>query len=128
VAAGRCLMWGQCTARTGGIGKEFSVSWDLTTRAIISPGCDFFGFCRRVEPAGNDLETMSETEPDISKLQPLPIEVSSAGQANADLAAADAPGDRQPEENLKEREEKLIDEGVEETFPASDPVSVKRIT
>jgi hypothetical protein len=71
---------------------------------------------------------MSETEPDISKLQPLPIEVSSAGQANADLAAADAPGDRQPEENLKEREEKLIDEGVEETFPASDPVSVKRIT
>ena len=71
---------------------------------------------------------MSETESDISKLQPLPIEVSSAGQANADLAAADAPGDRQPEENLEEREEKLIDEGVEETFPASDPVSVKRIT
>jgi hypothetical protein len=71
---------------------------------------------------------MSETEPDLSKLQPLPIEVSSAGQANADLAAADASGDRQPGENLEEREEKLIDEGVEETFPASDPVSVKRIT
>ncbi len=26
------------------------------------------------------------------------------------------------------RQEALVDEGVEETFPASDPVSVKRIT
>jgi hypothetical protein len=26
------------------------------------------------------------------------------------------------------RQEELLDEGVEETFPASDPVSVKRIT
>ncbi len=31
-------------------------------------------------------------------------------------------------ESLKERQEELLDEGVEETFPASDPVSVKRIT
>ena len=28
----------------------------------------------------------------------------------------------------KEHQEDLLDEGVEETFPASDPVSVKRIT
>jgi hypothetical protein len=77
---------------------------------------------------GNDAETMSRTEPDISKLQPLPIEVSSAGQANADLAAANALGDRQPGENLEEREEKLIDEAVQETYPASDPISVPRIT
>lgn len=26
------------------------------------------------------------------------------------------------------RQEKLLDEGIEETFPASDPVSAKRIT
>lgn len=26
------------------------------------------------------------------------------------------------------RQEALVDEGIEETFPASDPVSVKRIT
>jgi hypothetical protein len=26
------------------------------------------------------------------------------------------------------RQEALLDEGIEETFPASDPVSVKRIT
>ncbi|MDB5557908.1 MAG: hypothetical protein JWQ36_842 [Enterovirga sp.] len=50
------------------------------------------------------------------------------GQAMADLAAADAPGDRQPGEDLKERQEKLLDEAVEETFPASDPISPKRIT
>ncbi len=28
----------------------------------------------------------------------------------------------------RDRQEDLIDEGVEESFPASDPVSVKRIT
>ena len=31
-------------------------------------------------------------------------------------------------EDPKDRQEELLDEGVEETFPASDPVSVKRIT
>ncbi|AQR61494.1 hypothetical protein BZG35_07390 [Brevundimonas sp. LM2] len=30
--------------------------------------------------------------------------------------------------NAEDRQEALIDEGVEETFPASDPVSAKRIT
>ena len=28
----------------------------------------------------------------------------------------------------EDRQEALIDEGIEETFPASDPVSAKRIT
>lgn len=28
----------------------------------------------------------------------------------------------------EDRQEALVDEGIEETFPASDPVSVKRIT
>lgn len=31
-------------------------------------------------------------------------------------------------EKAEDRQEALIDEGVEETFPASDPISVKRIT
>ncbi len=31
-------------------------------------------------------------------------------------------------EKAEDRQEALIDEGVEETFPASDPVSAKRIT
>lgn len=31
-------------------------------------------------------------------------------------------------ENAEDRQEALVDEGVEETFPASDPVSAKRIT
>ena len=60
--------------------------------------------------------------------RPLPIEKGSAGQANADLAAEHAPGNRKPGEDLDARQEQLLDEGVEETFPASDPVSVKRIT
>ena len=35
---------------------------------------------------------------------------------------------RQRERDAGDRQEALVDEGVEETFPASDPVSVKRIT
>jgi hypothetical protein len=62
------------------------------------------------------------------ELRPLPIQKSSAGQANADLAADRAPGDSKPGENLAARQEQLLDEALEETFPASDPISVKRIT
>lgn len=32
------------------------------------------------------------------------------------------------ERGAEDRQEALVDEGIEETFPASDPVSVKRIT
>jgi hypothetical protein len=35
---------------------------------------------------------------------------------------------RQEERHVEDRQEALIDEGLEETFPASDPVSAKRIT
>lgn len=34
----------------------------------------------------------------------------------------------QKENGAENRQEALVDEGVEETFPASDPVSAKRIT
>jgi hypothetical protein len=52
----------------------------------------------------------------------------STGQPATETASDKAPGDRQPGENLKERQDKLLDEAVEETFPASDPISPKRIT
>ncbi|MDD3838522.1 MAG: hypothetical protein WCY15_08465 [Phenylobacterium sp.] len=48
--------------------------------------------------------------------------------ARADDAAAAAPGDRRPDADLKQRQERLLDEGLEETFPASDPVAVVRLT
>lgn len=48
--------------------------------------------------------------------------------ARADDAAAAAPGDIGPDCDRRERQDQLLDEGVEETFPASDPVAVKRIT
>ena len=50
------------------------------------------------------------------------------GQSKADLAAEAAPGDRVPGEDLKARQDQLLDEAIEETFPASDPISPKRIT
>jgi hypothetical protein len=51
-----------------------------------------------------------------------------SGKPTGNEPAMDAPGDRKPGEDLAERQEKLIDEAVEETFPASDPISPKRIT
>ena len=50
------------------------------------------------------------------------------GVSNADLAAASAPGDRVPGEDLNKRQDQLLDEAIEETFPGSDPISPKRIT
>ena len=50
------------------------------------------------------------------------------GQSLADLAARSAPGDRMPGEDLVARQEALLDEAIEETFPASDPIAPKRIT
>ena len=35
---------------------------------------------------------------------------------------------REAARDSEDRQEALLDEGLEETFPASDPVSVKRIT
>src|SRR5215218_4305646 len=49
-------------------------------------------------------------------------------RAKSDLAAASAPGDRVPGEDLKQRQDQLVDQAVEETFPASDPISPKHIT
>ena len=56
------------------------------------------------------------------------IDPATMPQAQADRAAEQAPGDLEPGEDLVERQEKLLDEAVEETFPASDPIAPKRIT
>jgi hypothetical protein len=45
-----------------------------------------------------------------------------------DRAADAAPGPRIPNEDLEKRQDQLLDEAVEETFPASDPITPKRIT
>ena len=59
---------------------------------------------------------------------PAPVERGSGGQANADQAAGSAPGERKQGEDLDKRQDQLVDEAVEETFPASDPISPKHIT
>ena len=60
--------------------------------------------------------------------RPRSKEEHNTGQARADLAAEAAPGDRALDEDLQQRQDELLDEAVEETFPASDPISPKRIT
>lgn len=62
------------------------------------------------------------------KDRPAPIERASGGQHNADKAAESAPGPVTEDADLKARQEELLDEAVEETFPASDPIAPKRIT
>ena len=47
-----------------------------------------------------------------------------SGAARADDAAAAAPGELKPHDNLRDRQEQLLDEGIQETYPASDPVAV----
>ena len=49
---------------------------------------------------------------------------------DADKAAdaLDPNGADDAEDDPKSREDQLLDEGLEETFPASDPVSAKHIT
>ena len=49
-------------------------------------------------------------------------------QGDPDRAADAAPGPRVPNEDLEKRQDQLLDEAVEETFPASDPIAPKRIT
>ena len=48
-------------------------------------------------------------------------------QAQADRAAETAPGDYGDGQDLRARQERLLDEAIEETFPASDPISPKVI-
>lgn len=62
------------------------------------------------------------------KDRPAPIERASGGQHNADKAAEAAPGECAADADLDKRQDQLLDEAVEETFPASDPISPKRIT
>jgi hypothetical protein len=55
-------------------------------------------------------------------------ETRTSGQYKADLAADAAPEPLRPGDDLRQRQEQLLDEAIEETFPASDPISPKRIT
>ncbi|HEX5183694.1 MAG TPA: hypothetical protein VFW19_11160 [Allosphingosinicella sp.] len=54
--------------------------------------------------------------------EPSVYEKGSSG-ARADEAAAAAPADMKPGDDPCARAEELLDEAIEETFPASDPIS-----
>ena len=61
---------------------------------------------------------------------PSPVMASIVGAcAVVAIGAIGKPDQLEQDKRIAEnRQEALIDEGVEESFPASDPVSVKRIT
>ena len=51
-------------------------------------------------------------------------QAASNGEAPDSSAATSIPNKSKHGNDLRARQEKLLDEGVQETFPASDPVSV----
>jgi hypothetical protein len=59
-----------------------------------------------------------------AKMVMMAHEISDSGASKADDAAAAAPGEMAADADLQVRQEKLLDEAVQETFPASDPISV----
>ena len=91
---------------------------------------------REGSPAGQEYDQWIEAE------QELDAENTGAGSAvshddkdkrgipetKADEAAGAAPAQHAPDEDLDARQDKLLDQAVEETFPGSDPISPKRIT
>jgi hypothetical protein len=58
----------------------------------------------------------------------MSAETQKPNQADDDRAAGDARPEDAGHDETKRRHDELLDEGVEETFPASDPVAVKHIT
>lgn len=49
-------------------------------------------------------------------------------ESRTNEAAAAAPDQHVPGENLDHRQDKLLDQALEETFPNNDPISPKQIT
>lgn len=84
----------------------------------------------------SDLESDSLSDSDLKELDYMPDDkedrvLTKGGEAvDGDKAADDAATDDSPETPKAEKrhEDKRLDEGLEETFPASDPVSAKHIT
>ncbi len=72
------------------------------------------------EPAAPEPEDSAEPE-DMAE----PEETAEPGETTE---PDDAAAHEETAEDRFPHQEELLDEGVEETFPASDPVSVKRIT
>ncbi len=56
-----------------------------------------------------------------------PKEGGTPGRIDADRAADDAPDQAVEGEDLKKRQDQLLDEALEETYPASDPIAPKQI-
>jgi hypothetical protein len=70
-------------------------------------------------------QTPTDPEPRSFDPDAPPMSDDEIGNAPAQGSGASADD---VEEECDPRQEALLDEGVEETFPASDPVSVKHIT
>lgn len=82
------------------------------------------GLEAELEPEGSDVISTDDEEDLTMNPQPQEDPRSPMGVTDDNRAPEHISGVKKG----KAHQEELLDEGVEETFPASDPVSVKRIT
>ncbi len=75
-----------------------------------------------------DLEELDYKEKTIVKPEERTFNQAGEKPAKNPDADHDIAKAREANDDVNAHQEELLDEGVEETFPASDPVSVKRIT
>lgn len=73
-----------------------------------------------------DDQERSNTPP--TPIDPNEADAAGRGRIDPDRAADAAPGPFVPGEDLAERQDRLLDEALEETFPGSDPISPKHTT
>jgi hypothetical protein len=95
----------------------------------------FVGDLENVDAAGfsaRDLESDELSDQDLEELdykaRPAANAVEEDRPADPPVPAVEASDDDAEKDEVDRHQDELLDEGVEETFPASDPVSVKRIT
>lgn len=83
------------------------------------------------DPADDDVDKYESRNVSDADLRDLGYQTEGqggqSGQGEGSSQGSGASAD-DVEEEVHPRQDELLDEGVEETFPASDPVSVKRIT
>jgi len=80
------------------------------------------------DPGDDDVDAYESREVSDEDLRAMGYQPTRNDQRDEEQTGSTGPSADDVADESDARQEELLDEGVEETFPASDPVSVKRIT
>ncbi len=104
-------------ARQGGVLSKMALS-DVVVTATVSAavgGLAFLAWRSGLFRAFESRQSQDDWKRGIS-------------HSRTDLPTASEPGTRKKHEGSAERQERMLDEAVEDTFPASDPITAQRFT